>query len=535
VRSSGACPCRARAANRPLPKVTRPALRLAAAVALLLAGGARADTLIDNVEGLTFDAAGRTEPIAGLVVGADGTVVQLLHKGDKAPRVDYRVDGRGRFLMPGFVDGHAQVMALGFAALTLDLSPAKSLDEALARIAAYAAAHPDRPWVLGRGWDPVKWGAWPRAADLDRAVRDRPAWLVSADGHVGWANSAALAAAKITATTAAPSGGRIERQGPAPSGIFHETAMELVARAVPPPRPEDRDLALAEAQTALLRQGVTTVTDTATTMADWQAFRRAGDSGRLQMRIIGYAPDADTMSLIGGPGPGPWLYDDRLKFNGLALVLDGKAYSPGAWSKTGGGTPRLNQTQLRNLMSRAGIDRFQVSVEAHGSAAVSAALDAVGELAQTYKGERRWRLAGAEEADPADLPRFGADLAAILPPAAGPASALAETKVRVAIGTGAPFGAIAPFAAVVAASTRADGLPRQQALAALTMAPAWAAWGENKIGRLAPGLRADFILIDRDPLLSTVAELGETKVLETWVGGRKVWSADPAGAVGAGR
>lgn len=513
----------------------RPALRLAAALAALLAGTARADTLIDNVEGLTFDETGRPEQLVGLVIGTDGRVVQVLHKGDKPVRVDYRVDGKGRFLLPGFVDGHAQVMALGFAALTLDLSPAKSLDEALARIAAYAAAHPDRPWVLGRGWDPVKWGAWPRAADLDRVVSDRPAWLVSADGHAGWANSAALAAAKVGPATSAPLGGRIERQGAAASGIFHETAMDLVARAVPEPRPEDRDLALAEAQTALLRRGVTTVTDMATSMTDWQAYRRAGDAGRLQLRIIGYAPDAETMSLIGGPGPSPWLYDDKLKFNGLALVLDGKAFSPGAWSKVGGGAPRLNQTQLRNLMSRAGIDRFQVSIEAHGSAAVSAALDAVGELAQTYKGERRWRIEGAEESDGGDVSRFGADMAAVLPPSAGPAAALGEARVRVAFGTGTPTGSGDPFAAVVAASTRADGLPRQQALAAMTVAPAWAAFAEGKVGRLAPGLRADFILVDRDPLLAPVAEFAETKVLETWVGGRKVWAADVAAPTGGGR
>ncbi|HET9628630.1 MAG TPA: amidohydrolase family protein [Novosphingobium sp.] len=513
----------------------RSALRLAAALVALLGSTAHADTLFDNVEGLTFDEHGRPEPLTGLVIGTDGRVVQVLHKGDKPARVDYRVDGNGRFLLPGFVDSHAHVMALGFAALTLDLSPAKTLDEALARIAVYSAAHPDRPWLLGRGWDPVKWGAWPRAADLDRVVGDRPAWLVSADGHAGWANSAALVAAKVTATTPAPAGGRIERQGPAPSGIFHETAMDLIARAVPEPRPEDRDLALAEAQTALLRRGVTTVTDMATSMADWQAFRRAGDAGRLQLRIVGYAPDAETMSLIGGPGPSPWLYDDRLRFNGLALVLDGKAFSPGAWSKVGGGTPRLNQTQLRNLMSRAGIDRFQVSVEAHGSAAVGAALDAVGELARTYTGERRWRIEGAEETDAADLPRFGADVAAVLPATIGPAAAASQTTVRVAFGTGTPDGNGNPFAALVAASTRPDGLPRQQALAALTLAPAWAAWAEGKVGRLAPGLRADFILVDRDPLLASAADLAETNVLETWVGGRKVWAAETSPGGGAGR
>ena len=122
----------------------------------------------------------------------------------------------------------------------------------------------------------------------------------------------------------------------------------------------------------------------------------------------------------------------------------------------------------------------------------------------------------------------------VLPPAAGPAGAFAQAQVRVAFGSAAPAGLPGPladpFAELVAASTRADGLPRQQALAALTVAPAWAALAEQKVGRLAPGLRADFILVDRDPLLATTADLAETKVLETWVGGHKVWAADSGGS-----
>ena len=507
-----------------------------AIAALAVSHPAVADTLIDNVDGITIGADGAPERLTGLVIGDDGRVVQVLHRGDKPGRVQYRVDGMGRTLLPGFVDGHTTVMALGFAALTLDLSPARSAEEALARIAAYAAAHSDRPWILGRGWNADRWPATPAAADLDTVVKDRPVWLISADGHSGWANSAALAAAGITAATPAPVGGRIEHlgklQGNRPSGILRETAMALVDKAVPEPRPEDRDLAFAEAQALLLRNGITTVTDMATTMADWQAYRRAGDMGRLQLRIVGYAPTSDAMSLIGGPGPSPWLYEDRLRFNGLALVLDGVPATAAAWSKAGGGSPRIGRTPLRNLMSRAGIDRFQVAIEAHGSAAVGEALDAAAELAQTYKGERRWRIEGLDEIDETDIARLGRDTVATLQPGTGPAARLERANVRVALGSGAPAGTPAPFAAMAAAITRGDGetLTREQALAAWTTRPAWAAFAEAHVGRLAPGLRADFILVDRDPLLAAVGELKDMKVLETWVGGRKVWAAPAATA-----
>jgi len=489
------------------------------ALALLCPGAAWADTLLDNVDGITIDAAGNAERITGIVIGNDGGIAQVLHRGERAGRTDFRIDGKGRVLLPGLVDGHAGVMALGFAALTLDLGPAKSLAEAQGRIAAYLAAYPDRPWVLGRGWDAARWGAVPTAADLDGVAKDRPVWLVNADGHSGWANSAALAAAGITAATKAPPGGEIERTAAGkPSGVLREAAMGLVEKAVPAPRPEDRDLAFAAAQEALLKRGITTVTDMGTTIEDWQALRRAGDSGRLQVRVIGYAGGTDAMSLIGGPGPSPWLYEDRLKLNGVVLTLDGAS-----------GVPRLSPIQLRNLMSRAGIDRFQVAVEAHGAPAVSTALDAVSELAQTYRGERRWRIEGGEGTAPQDVARFGGDVAAVLPPSGGPARALAAAGVKVATGSGTPNGAGAPFPAMAAVVTRADeqNVSREQALAAWTSGSAWAGWAETKVGRLAVGLRADFILVDRDPLMAGIDELAATRVLETWVGGRKVW-ATPA-------
>ncbi|RYE88042.1 MAG: amidohydrolase, partial [Oxalobacteraceae bacterium] len=331
-------------------------------------------------------------------------------------RPDYRQDGKGRTVIPGMIDSHLHLMEIGFADLTLDLSGARTLDEALARIAAFAAAHPQRPWITGRGWNQESWGLgrFPTAAELDSVVSDRPVWLERVDGHAGWANSAALQMAGVTAKTLDPAGGRIERgAAKTPAGVLVDGAMALVAAKVPEPRPEDLDLAFLTAQDKLIKRGVTAVADMGTTIQEWQSYRRAGDAGLLRLRIMAYAANVDDMMLIGGPGPTRWLYDDRLRLNGVKLIADGALGSRGALLKmpyaddpANKGLAVLDSVQLRNLMSRAALDRFQIAVHAIGDAANADVLGAVEELVETYGGDRRWRIEHAQVIDPADIPRF---------------------------------------------------------------------------------------------------------------------------------
>ncbi|MBL4793590.1 MAG: amidohydrolase family protein, partial [Citromicrobium sp.] len=167
---------------------------LTAFLACTMATPALADVLIDNVEGLTIDEDGEVKRFTGLVIGDDGKIVQLLERGDDKPQTDYREDGQGRVMIPGLIDAHAHVMGVGIGALTLDLSDTRSLDEALAKIAAFAAENEARPWILGRGWNQEQWKkkVFPSAANLDEVVSDRPVWLMRVDAHAGWANSEAL-------------------------------------------------------------------------------------------------------------------------------------------------------------------------------------------------------------------------------------------------------------------------------------------------------------------------------------------------------
>jgi predicted amidohydrolase YtcJ len=458
-------------------------------------------------------------------------------------------------------------MSLGLNALQLDLSDTKTLQEAQAKIAAYAAANPTPRWIVGRGWNQEIWGLgrFPTAAELDSAVKDRPVWLGRVDGHAGWANSEAMKEAGITARTPVPAGGRIEMARGQPTGIFVDAAAELIDKIVPPALPRTRDQALERAQQIMLSNGLTAAADMGTSPDDWLVMRRAGDEGRLKVRIIAYGSGVESALAIAGTRPTPWLYGDRLRLIGVKLYADGALGSRGAWLKQPykdkpgeRGLGFLTDTQMLNLMSRAAMDNFQVAVHAIGDAANAEVLAAIEELSNTYKGDRRWRIEHAQIVDPADLARFGrfGAIASMQPVHETSDWKMAEARmgierlggayawrsmianrVPLAFGSDFPVESPNPFPGLAAAISRQDPesqppggwLPEQrltleQALAAFTRGAAYAGFAEDRIGSLERGRWADFILVDRDIFdVPTPRQLRETKVEETWMAGKKVW------------
>jgi predicted amidohydrolase YtcJ len=533
--------------------------KLTLLAAFLVATPALADGWVDNVNGITLDASGKVVRFNGLTITTDGKIGKLLQRGDKVAKPDWKLDGNGQTLLPGLIDAHGHMMSLGFGALTLDLSETTSLEQAKAMIAAYAAAHPDRPWLIGRGWNQEKWklGRFPTAADL-AGLSDRPIWLSRVDGHAGWANAAAMKAAGVSATTRSPTGGRIE------NGIFVDAAQDLIDKAVPAPLSKDNDLAFLKAQEILKEFGITAIADMGTSIADWNTYRRAGDGGRLQVRIFSYSAGIEPMLTIAGGEPTPWLYGDRLRMAGVKLYADGALGSRGACLKkpytdapTQTGLCFLDDAKLRNLMTRAAMDGFQTAVHAIGDKANAQVLDAIEDLAPTFKGDRRWRIEHAQIVDPADLPRFGKNgtIASMQPVHQTSDRTMAEARLgpdrlagayawasmvkngsRMAFGSDVPVESANPFPGLAAAITREDAagepfggwqpqerVTREQALAGFTTGGAYAAFADDKVGRLAPGFRADFILVDHDPLMSPPADIRATKVQETWIGGVRVY------------
>jgi predicted amidohydrolase YtcJ len=253
---------------------------------------------------------------------------------------------------------------------------------------------------------------------------------------------------------------------------------------------------------------------------------------------------------------------------GVKLYLDGALGSRGAWLKQPyrdapgeRGLPLVSDTVLKNLMSRAAMDRFQIAVHAIGDAANAELLAAIEDLSHTYEGDRRWRIEHAQIIDPADLPRFARNgiIASMQPVHQTSDMHMAEARmgldrlqgayawrsmvdadVPLAFGSDFPVENANPFHGLAAAISREDAngqppggwLPQQrltleQAFDAFTRGAAFAGFAEDRIGTLEPGRMADFLFIDRDIFeLADQRQIRETQVLETWLAGRKVWERE---------
>ena len=549
----------------------RPLLLIAALLASTSAEAAK--TLIVNANGYTIEENGGLRRFAGLLVGDDGKVLAILPRGASEPKLaagDFKLDARGRTLIPGLIDAHGHVMGLGMTLVSLDLSGTTSLADALTKIAAEGTKDTPARWIRGRGWNQVSWGLgrMPTAAELDAATGTRPAWLYRVDGHAGWANSAALKAAGITKATKDPAGGRILRDAAGnPTGVLIDAAMELVEKAAPPPSAGEREKALEAALKHLAAIGLTGVHDMGTAPEDWALFRSFGDDGRLTLRITAYAAGMQAMEAISPLRPTPWLYEDRLKLQGIKLLTDGALGSRGAWllkpytdEPSTRGLQFLDDTKEKNLFSRANFLGYQVAAHAIGDAANRQALDSFAEILPTYGDKFRNRIEHAQVIDLADIPRFaelkivasvqpthatsdkamaGDRLGAERQEGAYAWSALRKAGAHLALGSDFPVEPANPFYGLHAAVTRQDrqgqppegwrpeqAMTLQQAFAGFTTDAAWAGSAENRVGSLQTGRWADFLLLDRDPFAIAPAELFQVKVEETWLSGRRVFQKD---------
>jgi predicted amidohydrolase YtcJ len=534
---------------------------LIAFTAALLSTPAWPNTLIVNANGIQASPSAQIEHFTGLLIGNDGKIVRILHAGDARPKAANVIDAHGQTLLPGLIDAHGHVTDLGFSALHLNLVGTSSLGDLKARLRDYAAAHRDTPWIIGFGWNQELWPEkrFPTAADLDAAVPDRPVVLERVDGHAVVANSAAMDAAGVTAATGAPAGGRIE------NGLFVDAARRLIDKAIPAPTTADLDRALAKAQEILLGFGVTGVGSMSTSVADWETFRRAGESARLNVRLMAYLLGTESMKAV--PHPTDWMYGDRLRAVGIKFFADGALGSRGARLKQPyadkpdtRGLQFHSDAEILKLTDQAAAAGFQIATHAIGDAANAQIISTYEQLHRKYPGDRRWRIEHFQIVDPADIPRLApAGIIASMQPThqtsdrlmaearLGPnrlAGAYAwqtvlKSGAKLAFGTDFPVESPNPFPGLSAAISRQDidgqppggWIPSErltlgQALRAYTRGSAYAGFAEQKIGALEPGKWADFILIDRDPTKIDAQGLARTQVLETWVGGKKAWSRD---------
>ncbi len=487
------------------------------------------------------------------------------------------VDAGKATVVPGLIDAHAHLMELGYALLRADLTGAASQDEVVRRLQEFAKTAPADAWIQGWGWDQNRWPdtAFPTAAQLDAAFPDRPVWLVRVDGHAGWGNSAALRAAEARQGARRldgdwqPEGGRIVRDGTRASGVFVDTAMRLVENAMPAPTEAYREEALSRALAAAVGNGLTGVHDMGVTRADLALMRRFADAGRLPLRIDAYA-DGDSGALADLCAHGLYRHaGGRLQMTGVKLYIDGALGSRGAalladYSDDPGNRGLLltDPAAFGAAVIKARDCGVQVATHAIGDRGNRIVLDTY-EYALGGQGVRpdpRWRVEHAQVVAPTDIPRFAQLrlVASMQPTHATSDMPWAEDRlghdrlegayawrryldlgVPLALGSDFPVESVDPRLGLFAAVTRTDReghppggwLPGQklsaaEALRGFTAGAAYAGHDEGEVGKLVPGLRADFVVLDRDPLAIPAADLDDLQVRSTWVDGQPVYTAD---------
>jgi predicted amidohydrolase YtcJ len=491
------------------------------------------------------------------------------------------VDAHGGTVVPGFDDAHAHFLSGGLGLRNVDLLDDSTLEAIQTHIRAFAVAHPERGWIVGRGWyyDPFP-GGLPVRRQLDAAVPDRPAYMSCYDGHTAWVNTKALQLAGITRRTPNPKNGIIVKDPVTgePTGVLKEAAKALVSRLLPKPTRAEQLDALRDAVREAHRLGVTSIQNAngdAEEFALYDELRRAGE---LQVRVYSALSvgagvteaDADAADALRAKYPD----DPIFKTGAVKLMSDGviEAHTAAMLApyanKATKGTPNFTRAELQRIVAMFDRRGWQIMIHAIGDGAVRDALDAFEHAAAVNPAPargRRHRIEHVETVDAADIPRFGVlgVIASQQPYHGNPSpnqinvwaanigpdrasrgwayGSILAAGGREAFGSDWPVVSLDPRLGLHVAATRTtpsgapeggwypeQRIPLAQAIDAYTAGGAYASFDELRKGRIERDMLADVVILTSD-VFAEGARLLDATVDTTIFDGKVVYTTHGPG------
>ena len=292
------------------------------------------------VGGRFIDPSKGSHPVGDALLERDGKIVFVGRRSDAESLISREarwIELHGRTVVPGWVDAHVHLWWMGKFKSVCDLAGTKTRQEAIERIASFAAEHPETLWVQGRGYNLNAWDdpSYPTARELDRDIPHRPCLLKSFDGHSAWMNTPALSAANLTRDTPDPKGGRILRDADGnPSGCVLEGAVSLASNVLPPDTDAETERAFRLAVDEMVNLGFTGVhvpmsfsehSPSETRM--WLQKLYPDNSCPLRMRFFGPFKMMEEVLHFAGDTP----QANRVQMCGIKIFCDGSLGSRTAW------------------------------------------------------------------------------------------------------------------------------------------------------------------------------------------------------------
>ena len=489
-------------------------------------------------------------------------------------------DMDGRFIFPGLIDAHLHLKAysLGLQMVECETS---TKEECLRRVAERVRTTTPGEWILGHGWNQNTWSSplpegdglsvrgWPNASELDVVAPNNPVYLTAKSLHAGWVNTAAMTLANITAQTPDPHNGQVQRDADGnATGILLETAMALAAHVIPDPTEYEIADAMEKAQPLLWKMGLTGVHDF-DRRNSFMALQRLHTQGKLKLRVLKNLPvelldQAYELGLRSGFG------DDMLRIGNLKAFMDGALgphtaamFQSYVGEENNRGILNMDGEELFEHSRKAAQVGLGMTVHAIGDRANHEVLNAYEQL-RNYEHENklpqlRHRIEHVQLLHPDDVARLGKMnvVASMQPIHAVSDMGMADNfwgeraklsyawrtqldnGARLAFGSDAPVDSPNPFWGLHAAVTRrrsdgspsADGWYPEQKLSmaeaweAYTLGPAYAAYMEDRLGKLAPNFLADLIVLEKNPFTCVSDELLTIQSSATMVGGEWVYQS----------